>query len=70
MAEEKKGFWSKLKGSKKSSGCCSMKIEEIPEDAPEETGAEGKEKAKKAEPAPCCGGAKTPSRGGGGSCCG
>lgn len=69
MSEEKKGFWSKLKGSKKSAGCCSPTIGGIPEDAPEE--AEAKETAKKAAPAPCCGGAPTPRRGGrGGSCCG
>jgi len=68
MAEERKSFWSKLKGSKKKeSGCCSMKIEELPEDAPEEAGRKDEGDAK--QPAPCCGGGKNPS-GGGGSCCG
>ncbi|MCK9459386.1 MAG: hypothetical protein M0R80_07080 [Proteobacteria bacterium] len=76
MTEEKKGFWARLKGSKKkASGCCSINIEEIPEDVPEETDVEVEEKEtakeKKAEPAPCCGGIPTPRRRGGGSgCCG
>lgn len=66
MTDEKKGFWAKLKGSKKSSGCCSMKIEEIPDEAPAAPAVE--EKEKQADPGPCCGEGSTPRRGGG--CCG
>ncbi len=68
MTEEKKGFWAKLLGSKKASGCCSVKIEEIPEDVPGETDTEQAEKEAENEP-PCCGG-PMPRRGGGGGCCG
>lgn len=75
MSEEKKGFWSKLFGPKKSS-CCSIKIEKEPEDAAAEGEAMSKEKAeadssiKQPDPAPCCGLPKKPMRQGGGNCCG
>ena len=46
MESEKKGFFSKLFGKGSScgcGGCCSMKIEEIPEETDKKTDA-GKEK--------------------------
>ena len=76
MSLESRGLWSKIFGTKKSSGCCSLSIEEVPEDAaPEEGDAveaapQSGPDAQQPEPAPCCGGAKTPTRGGGRSCCG
>ncbi len=77
MSNEKKGFWSKVFGPKKSSGCCSVKIEEVPDDEALDTEAAKKEKDEKAEseadqsvPAPCCAGARPKSGRGGGGCCG
>jgi len=74
MSEEKKGFWSKLMGRKKSSGCCSIRIEEEPQDPTEKEPATRRNAqvaadGKQPEPGPCCGGAKAPTRRGGGSCC-
>lgn len=37
MAEEKKGLFVRLFGGQKKGNCCSMKIEEIPEEEGDET---------------------------------
>lgn len=76
MSKEKKGFWSKVFGPKKSSGCCSIKIEEERQDAAAEDETATKDKAATASesqspgPASCCGWPKMPPRRGGGNCCG
>ena len=75
MSEEKKSLWSRIFGHKESSACCSLKIEEVPEDAPAGRGTtpKGETQAdsdtKKPDSSPCCGGT-SPSIRGGGSCCG
>lgn len=72
MSEEKKGFWSKVFTPKKSTGCCSVKIEELPDDAPDaEAAKEGdnaEQEVAQPEAAPCCCGPRPKSRKGGGCC--
>ena len=75
MSEKKKGLWSKVFGPKPSSGCCSVTIEEETEESEQkeaEAGDEAKDagRAKRPEPAPCCGGAPVPTGRGRGGCCG
>jgi len=79
MSEARKGFWAWLMRPKKSSGCCSIKIEEEEQgraNAAAESEAAAKQKAEtgpeaqRLRPARCCGGPTTPTRRDGGSCCG